>query len=47
MNSQSGSTGHTGGGHFMHTVRHVHILNHGNFTDKQHLKNKVKEKQKF
>ena len=33
MNSQNGSTGHTGGDHFMHTVRHVHILNHGNFTD--------------
>ena len=30
MNSQNGSTG---GGHFIHTVRHVHILNHGHFTD--------------
>ena len=33
MNSQNGSTGHTGGGHFIHTVRHVHVLNHGHFTD--------------
>ena len=31
MNSQNGSTGHTGGGHFIHTVRHV--LDHGHFTD--------------
>jgi len=31
-NSQNGSTGHTGSGHFIHTVRHVHILNHGHFT---------------
>ena len=33
MNSQNGSIGHTGGGHFINTVRHVHILNHGQFTD--------------
>ena len=33
MKSQDGSTGHTSGGHFIHTVRHVHVLNHGNFTD--------------
>ena len=31
MNSQNGSTGHTGGGHFIHTVRHV--LDHGHLTD--------------
>jgi hypothetical protein len=28
MNSQNGSAGHIGGGHFIHSVRHVHILNH-------------------
>jgi len=33
MNSQNGSTGYTGGGHFIHTVRHVHVLDHGHFTD--------------
>ena len=33
MNSQNGSTGHTAGGHFIHTVRHVHVLDHGPFTD--------------
>ena len=33
MNSQNDSTGHTGGGHFIHTVHHVHILNHDHFTD--------------
>jgi hypothetical protein len=35
MNSQNdnGSTGHTGGGHFIDTVRHVHVLDHGHFTD--------------
>ena len=33
MNSQNGSTGHTGGGHLIHTVRHVHVLNHDHFTD--------------
>ena len=33
MNSQNGSTGHTGGGHFIHTVCHVHVLDHGHFTD--------------
>ena len=33
MNSQNGSTGLTGGGHFMHIVRHVHVLDHGYFTD--------------
>ena len=33
MNSQNGSTGHTGSGHFIHTVCNVHILNHGHFTD--------------
>jgi hypothetical protein len=33
MNSQNGSTGHTDGGHFIHTVRHVHILDHGHFSD--------------
>ena len=33
MNSQNGSTGHTGGGHFIHTVHHVHVLDHGHFTD--------------
>ena len=33
VNSQNGSTGHTGGGHFIHTVCHVHILNHDHFTD--------------
>jgi hypothetical protein len=34
MNSQNdnGSTGHTGGGHFIDTVRHVHVLDHGHFT---------------
>ena len=30
LNSQNGSTGHTGGGHF---IRTVHVLNHGHFTD--------------
>jgi hypothetical protein len=25
--------GDTGGGHFIHTVRHVYILNHDHFTD--------------
>ena len=33
MNSQNGSTGHTGNGHFIHTVCHVHDLDHGHFTD--------------
>ena len=33
MNSQNGSTGHTGGCHFMHTVRHVQVLNHSHFTN--------------
>jgi len=33
MNSQNGSTGHSGGGNFMHTVHHVHVLNHDHFTD--------------
>ena len=34
MNSQNGSTGHTGGGHFIHTyLRHVHVLDHGHVTD--------------
>jgi len=33
MNSQNGSTGHTAGGHFIHTVRHVHVSNHDHFTD--------------
>jgi hypothetical protein len=32
-NSQNGSTRHTGGGHFIHTVRHLHVLDHGHFTD--------------
>ena len=32
MNSQNGSTGHSGGGHFIHTVRHIHVLDHGHFT---------------
>ena len=32
MNSQNGSTGHTGGGHFIYTVCHIHVLNHGHFT---------------
>jgi hypothetical protein len=33
MNSQNGSTGHTGRGHFLHTVCHVRVLNHGHFAD--------------
>ena len=33
MNSQNGSTGHTGSGHFTNTVRQVHVLDHGHFTD--------------
>ena len=35
MNSQNGSTGHTGGGHFIPCtyLRHVHVLDHGHFTD--------------
>ena len=33
MNSQNGFTGHTGSGHFIHTVRHVHVLNTDHFTD--------------
>ena len=35
MNNQNDSTGHTGGGHFIHTVQvcHVHVLNHGHFID--------------
>ena len=33
MKSQNGSIGHTAGVHFIHTVSHVHILDHGPFTD--------------
>ena len=33
MKNQNGSTGHTGGGHFIRTVRHIHVLDHGHFTD--------------
>ena len=29
MNCQNGSTGHTGGGHFIHT----YVLDNGHFTD--------------
>ena len=31
--SQNGSIGHTAGGHFIHNERHVHVLDHGPFTD--------------
>ena len=33
MNSQNSSTGHTARDYFIHTVRHVHVLEHGPFTD--------------
>jgi hypothetical protein len=33
MNSQNGSTGHTGGGHFIHTVGTRFKSWHGHFTD--------------